>query len=485
MTDRSTLHSLRGRALPEWYDDAKFGIFVHWGLFSVPAFAPTGNGDLNEVLRREGIDGWFRLIPYSEWYVNSMRIPGSPTARFHAEHYGADFPYRSFQPLFERAADSFDATVWARLFAASRARYAVLVTKHMDGYCLWPSGTPHPAMTGFGSPRDLVGEVADAVRREGLRFGVYYSSWLDQSLTTTAMRDVVALYTEGGPRTRAYARYQRAHWQELIERHAPSVLWGDIAYPAHDDPDELLAAYYERVPDGVVNDRWAQVPVWLEKILRRNPVRKLVTRLVERSVRRGTPARNPQGRHFDFATREYETPPDIRSEKWELCRGMAKGFGFNRADTAADHLDLAELIDLLADVVSKNGNLLLNVGPRADGSVPDVQRALLEGLGRWLDVNGEAIFATTPWTRASVETPDGTIVRFTRRGSTVYAIVRGALPGQELTLPDLHPPLGSVTILGAIDAKLQATSRPNGTTVTLASPHPTPFPVLRFQAGAH
>ena len=481
MPYRPTLQSVRRRVRPGWYDDAKLGIFIHWGLFAVPAFAPTGHGDLNEVLRREGFEGWFCLSPYSEWYINSMRIPGSPTARFHREQFGADFPYQGFQPLFERAAQAFDAAPWARLFARAHARYVVMVAKHMDGYCLWPSRTPHPGIPGYGSARDLVGEVAEAVRREGLRFGVYYSSWLDQSLTTTAMRDVVAFYTEGGPRTRAYARHQLAHWKELIDRYAPSVLWGDIAYPARSNLYELFACFYDHVADGVVNDRWAQVPVPLEKILRRKAVRKLVTRLVEGAIRRGAPARNPQSRHFDYATYEYETPPDVRKEKWELCRGMSKGFGFNRNDTPDDHLDLTELIDLLADVVSKNGNLLLNVGPRADGSVPDEQRNLLKGLGRWLDVNGEAIFGTTPWTRASSETADGTVVRFTRRGSSVYAIVCGTLSRRDLTLPGVHPPVARVSLLGGAGLEVHASSDPRGTSVEIGKPVPFPFPVLRFQ----
>jgi len=253
--------SLRRHPVPAWYHDAKLGIFIHWGPFSVPAYAPLGHGDIQELLRREGYRSFFRNIPYAEWYINSIRIEGSPAYEHHRRTYGKDASYFDFAQQFKRDSARWQPDEWADLFHAAGARYVVLVTKHMDGFLMWPSATPNYARPGYQMERDVVGELTGAVKARGMRMGVYYSSALDQSFTTSAMADLSGLLSEGGPIDARYAAYQLAHWRELIDRYQPSVLWGDIAYPPRTNLFELFAHFYNQNPDGVVNDRWGQLPI--------------------------------------------------------------------------------------------------------------------------------------------------------------------------------------------------------------------------------
>jgi alpha-L-fucosidase len=435
-----TRESVRQHVAPEWYHDAKFGIFIHWGPFSVPAYAPLDHGDIQELLVREGYRSFFRNIPYSEWYVNSIRIKGSPAYEHHQRTYGADASYFDFAAQFKRESAGWQPEPWADLFNAAGARYVVLVTKHMDGFLMWPSATPNYARHGYHMDRDVVGELTDAVRARGLRMGVYYSSALDQSFTQSAMADLTGLLSEGGPIDQRYADYQLGHWHELIDRYQPSVLWGDIAYPARSNLLGLFAHYYNHVPEGVVNDRWGQLPLWAHRIIRTRPGRALLNRYAVRILQAGASGSAPVA-HSDFRTPEFAVLKDIRSEKWETCRGMGLGFGFNREEKESDHLRLPELIRMLVDIVSKNGNLLLNVGPRADGTIPDVQVQLLRGLGEWLGTYGEAIYRTRPWRRAEATTSNGGSVRFTqgtRDPGTLYAVFLDPLDTATATITDLH-----------------------------------------------
>jgi alpha-L-fucosidase len=435
-----TRDSVRRHRAPAWYHDAKFGIFIHWGPFSVPAYAPLGHGDIQELLANEGYRSFFRNIPYSEWYVNSIRIKGSPAAEHHRRTYG-DASYFDFAEQFKRESAGWQPEPWADLFEAAGARYVVLVTKHMDGFLMWPSATPNYAREGYQMDRDVVGELTEAVRTRRMRMGVYYSSALDQSLTTSAMTDLTGLMSEGGPIDGRYAAYQLGHWRELIDRYQPSLLWGDIAYPPRTNLFELFAYFYNQVPEGVVNDRWGQLPVWLHRIVRTRPGRALLNAYATRLLRQGA-AGNVTPPHFDFRTPEFAVMKDIRAEKWETCRGMGRGFGFNREEQASDYIRLPALIEMLVDIVSKNGNLLLNVGPMADGTIPDVQVDLLRGVGRWLATYGEAIYGTRPWQRAEGTTTTGARVRFTRRtdgDDTLYVIFLDPWDaGGRLTIRDLH-----------------------------------------------
>lgn len=469
-----TKASLQRHPIPAWYHDAKLGIFIHWGPFSVPAYAPLGHGDIQELLRREGYRSFFRNIPYSEWYINSIRIEGSPAYEHHRRTYGRETSYFDFAQQFKRDSAGWQPDSWADLFQEAGARYVVLVTKHMDGFLMWPSATPNYARQGYQMERDVVGELTDAVKERGMRMGVYYSSALDQSYTTSAMEDLVGLLSEGGPIDRRYAAYQLAHWRELIDRYRPSLLWGDIAYPPHTNLFELFAYFYNQVPDGVVNDRWGQLPSWLHRIVRTRPGRALLNAYATRLLRQGATG-NLVPPHCDFRTPEFAVMADIRTEKWETCRGMGHGFGFNREEQEKDHIELPELIRMLVDIVSKNGNLLLNVGPMADGTIPDVQAALLRGLGRWLKTYGEAIYGTRPWHRAEATTTHGGRVRFTQRTDdegTIFALFMDPIADGALTIKDLR--VSEAATARDVATQLPVALQQNGNDLTLELSGPAP-----------
>jgi alpha-L-fucosidase len=333
------------------------------------------------------------------------------------------------------------------LFKSAGARYVVLVTKHMDGFLMWPSHTPNYVHANYQMERDIAGELSAAVKARGMRMGVYYSSALDQSLTRSAMTDIAGLFSESGPIDRRYALYQESHWRELIDRYSPSILWGDIAYPPRTNLFQLFAYFYNRIPEGVVNDRWGQLPLWMHRFVRTPPGRALFNAYAMRLLRKGR-AGDVRPPHYDFRTPEFAVMEDTRTKKWETCRGMGHGFGFNREEGDDDYIKLQELIRLLVDIVSKNGNLLLNVGPMPDGTIPAVQVNLLRGLGAWLDTYGEAIYGTRPWQRAEGFTADGGRIRFTRRlsteGETLYAILLDPVHREQVTIKNLQPGEGSV-----------------------------------------
>lgn len=162
-----TEESIKRHEVPQWYQDAKFGIFIHWSLFSVPAWAPGEGKNLAELSEEEdGFANSMKNSPYAEWYLNTSRIEASPTNKHHKEKYGEDFNYFDFQKEFEEQNRTMDADEWVEFFKAAGAKYVVLVTKHHDGYCLWPSNYKNPFMKEYQSRRDLVGEITEAVQPE-------------------------------------------------------------------------------------------------------------------------------------------------------------------------------------------------------------------------------------------------------------------------------------------------------------------------------
>jgi len=453
------------RALPAWYDDAKLGVFVHWGPYSVPGWAPI-SGDIQEIFASKGPRHYFAHNPYAEWYVNSVRIPGSPTWRHHREVHGEAVSYADFAARFGEHAAGFDPKSWAALFARAGARYVVLTAKHMDGYALWPSA--HASGRGWGATRDFVGDVTAAVREAGMRMGLYYCGGFDANFEDRVIRTlgdcVLAI-----PQSAEYARYAEAQVRELVERYRPAVLWNDVAFPASVDLDALLSAYYDAVPDGVANDRWAQFPLARQGTLAYTVVSALLHhgdrlwRLLPRRHRRfGFPA----APHGDFGTPEYDTPASAGERKWELARGLGNSFSFNREEGDSETLSVEALVHLLIDVVSKNGNLLIGVGPRADGTIPQRQRERLEGLGAWLDVHGEAIFGTRPWKLAASQTGDGKAIRFTSKEGVVFATLLSAAHAGEVELPVRLAEGSEVRLLGRT-APLQWEPSAYGATVTI------------------
>jgi alpha-L-fucosidase len=387
-----TIESLDRHPLPDWYTDAKLGIFVHWGLYSVPGWAPPQHAD-------HPLTGGAAIAstPYAEWYYNAMRIPGSPTQAYHQEHYHGT-NYYDFTATFNEQSKHWSPDQWAATFRDAGARYVVLTTKHHDGFALWPTEVVNPNQKGLRAERDIVGELTESVRKAGLRMGLYYSGGYDWTFTRGPIEEPADFETVK-PEFSAYGIYADAQIEELIARYKPAVLWDDIDWPKSGNALKVEADFYNAVPDGVVDDRFGI-------------------------------------KHADFTSPEYAKLDKISEKKWEECRGLGLSFGYNRAEGEAETIAPGELIALLADIVSKNGNLLLDVGPEADGTIPAVQMDRLRKLGAWMKQNGEAIYGTRPWTRAEGKTADGIDVRFTRKGAKVYAILL-ARPGRSVTLLDV------------------------------------------------
>ncbi len=405
-----TIESLDTHPLPQWYAGAKLGIFIHWGLYSVPGWAPLTHPD-HDFSSAD----YIKYNPYAEWYLNVLRIPGSPTESYHKEHFGANFGYYDFVPDFNRESKKWNPDAMAEAFKSAGARYVVLTTKHHEGFTLWPSTTPNPSpslkASQLHSERDIVGELTESVRKQGLRMGLYYSGGYDWTFNAGPIQ-TSSDYETVKPESEAYGKYANAQIHELITKYHPAVLWNDIDWPKTGDALGVEADYYNAVPDGVIDDRFGI-------------------------------------KHADFTSPEYEKLDKISEKKWEECRGLGRSFGYNRAEGEAETIAPAELIALLVDIVSKNGNLLLDVGPEADGTIPPVQMSRLKALGAWLAQNGEAIFDTTPWTRAVGKSAEGDDLRFTRKGDDLYVTVLGKPKAETITLVDLPAKQGiAITQLG-------------------------------------
>lgn len=429
-----TFQSVKTHPLPGWYHDAKLGIFIHWGLYSIPAFAPSTQNFAEKLLKGKAE---FSASPYAEWYQNSLRLKGSATAQYHVKTYGADFHYEQFAPLFNEQIQKWDPSTWADLFANAGARYVVLVSKHHDGFLMWNSRHANPSIPNWQVVRDIAGELTQAVKTRGMKMGFYYSSLLDWSFTKQPINSLAELLA-GSDTSQEYLDYVEAHWRDLIERYDPWILWSDIGYPPGYELPKLWADFYNRKPEGVINDRWMQLPKFMFSKLGRFILTQMLKRMGQ-----GDP---PRPAHADFVTPEYATLDHIAAHKWETCRGIGNSFGYNQFEGFNDYQTADDLIRLLVDIVSKNGNLLLNVGPGADGSIHPKQVEALGGLGAWLRANGDAIYETRPWKRFKEPEAGGADVRYTSKSGVLYAILTKIPVNRVLSLPmDVSP--GAVTLL--------------------------------------
>jgi len=431
-TYEPTWESLKKHPLPDWFQNAKLGIFIHWGLYSVPAWAPP-SGELGKVSPAR----WFTDNAYAEWYLNTLRIKDSPTYKHHLETYGQSFDYYDFIPKFNQEVLKWNPESWAKLFRKVGARYAVLTTKHHDGFTLWPSRVKNPKRAGTTSAsRDLVGELTAAVRGQGLKMGLYYSGGLDWTFTSEPIKNFADLMRMV-PQSEEYARYADAQWRELMDRYQPAVLWNDISYPKLGEVPQLFAKYYNALPEGAVNNRF-------------------------------------NAPFADFTTPEYAKYEKITEKKWESCRGLGFSFGYNQVEGPEQVIAPDKLIALLVDIVSKNGNLLLNIGPKPDGSISAIQLDRLEKLGDWLAVNGEGIFDTRPWVRASPPKGSGPEVRFTHKGDSLYAFFLDHPKGSSATIPGVQAAANTkVHVLGA---KTPSTWKQNGQDLTIDISQAAPGP---------
>lgn len=366
--------------VPAWYRDAKLGFFIHWGIYSVPAWA-TPPGDVPVPT-----EDAYAHHQYAEWYANTVRIPGSPTRRFHEATYGVGTSYEDLADLW--SVGDFDPSALVGRLVRAGGRYVVPTSKHHDGFCLWDTATTPFNAARRGPRRDLLAGLAEATRAHGARFGLYYSGAHDWHVADHPPIESDTDLFRHRRSDEAFARYAAAQLRELVQRFRPDVLWNDIDWPDAGKGREdhglarLLGEYLDAVPDGVVNDRW------------------------------GVP-------FHGFLTREYTHVPDTLPTPWEATRGLGWSFGYNREEGPEYTITETGLVHLLVDVVAKNGNLLLNVGPRADGTLPQIQEERLQQLGSWLDVHGEAVFGTRPWRRPGDQVR-GARLAYTRRGEDLY-----------------------------------------------------------------
>ena len=356
-----TWESVDRRPTPAWFTDARFGIFIHWGTYSVPAYAPVIPGKL----------------AYAEWYWNALTTGKGKDANpvqagtweYHKRQYGPDYDYAAFAPQFR--AELFDPDHWAEVFRRSGAKYVVLTSKHHEGFALWPSkeasatwGRPWNAVE-IGPKRDVLGDLTKAVRAKGLKMGFYYSlyEWYNP------------LYLTDKP------RYVREHvfpqFKDLVTRYEPALIFSDGEWDlpsAEWRSPELLAWLFNesKVKDEVVvNDRWGK---------------------------------DTRHKHGGYWTTEYTPGMSGSDHPWEESRGMGFSYGYNRAERLEHYHSGRELVIMLCDIVSRGGNLLLDIGPDADGTIPVVMEERLTQIGSWLGVNGEAIYGTKPFaTRQAVE----------------------------------------------------------------------------------
>lgn len=333
--------SLDARPLPAWYDRAKVGIFIHWGVYAVPTIG-------------------------TEWFWTNWRTTGVPSyVDFMQHNYPPQFTYQQFAPQF--TGELFNATEWAALFRDAGAQYVVLTSKHHDGFAMWPSQYSFSWNAGdIGLHRDVVGELASAVRHERLTFGLYHS--LFEWYHPLYVRD-----REAGFNTTDFVRTKvLPEMRELIERYAPSVLWSDGDWepgPEYWNATDFLAWLYNDSPvrqDVVTNDRWGS----------------------------GTLCR-----HGDFYTcSDRYNPGVLQAHKWENAMTIdRRSWGHRTSAKLADYVTGAELIAELVITVSCGGNILVNVGPNRAGTIEPIFEERLRDMGEWLRTNGEAIYESKPW----------------------------------------------------------------------------------------
>ena len=416
--------SLDSRPVPQWFKDAKFGIFIHWGVYSVPAWGPKGQ--------------------YAEWYWHDMQNPNGPTWKFHERVYGDGFPYQDFAPRF--TCEMWDPAQWADLFARSGAKYVVLTSKHHEGFCLWPSneanrdwGTLWNSVD-VGPRRDLLGDLTKAVRARGLKMGFYYS-----------------LYEWYNPLYKSdFARFRDEHFfpqfKDVVSRYKPAIIFADGEWEHTSEEwkaPELLAWLYNDSGCGddlIINDRWGK---------------------------------ETRGKHGGYYTTEYGTHTDFKpgpQHPWEENRGMGSSYGYNRNESYDDYHTTRQLIHLLVKMASQGGNLLLDIGPAADGRIPVIMQDRLIGIGQWLKANGQAIYGTTagpfPQERTAREPTEPWLS--TAASGKLYIHIFNWPKDRTLLLPGLKNRVTSAHILTDPAQAVQADPVVNG--VMLKLPPITPDP---------
>jgi alpha-L-fucosidase len=457
--------SLATYEIPEWYRDAKFGIFIHWGAYSVPAFG-------------------------SEWYPRNMYREGSSEYQHQVATYGSPdkFGYKDFIPLFK--AEHFDSAAWARLFKEAGAKYVVPVAEHHDGFAMYDSGLSDWTAAKMGPHRDVIGELAKAARAEGLRFGTS-SHRVEHDFFLGVGRGIPSDVND--PQYAAF--YGPAHAWLANKRGTP--LNNDFTYASSAWTNDWLARSAEIVekyhPDIMYFDWWIGQP----------SVRPALARFAAFYYNASLAYGGHAGviNYKDFAMAEGSAVLDlergqlgeIRPLAWQTDTSVSnKSWGYIENDTFKSP---EFVVRQLVDIVSKNGNLLLNIGPRSDGTIPDEVQQVLHEVGAWLKVNGEAIYGTRPWkmygegpTKVAAgsfhDTDTGKYTaddfRFTSKGDVLYAIELGWPSSGHAIIQSLgtvalpNQTVASVALLGS-DSTLQFQQESDGLHIQLPAQAPSKY----------
>ncbi|MBI1343098.1 MAG: alpha-L-fucosidase [Terrimonas sp.] len=413
---QSTWASLKEYKIPDWFRDAKFGIFIHWGVYSVPAFN-------------------------SEWYPRNMYRKGEKVYQHQVETYGPEtsFGYKDFIPMFK--AEHFDPDQWVSLFKKAGAQYIVPVAEHHDGFAMYKTSLSKWNAAEMGPKRDVIGELATAARKQGLIFGLSshrIEHWwfmnggrrFESDVNDPQYEDFYGpAREESETMTPEFMNDWLLRNTELVDKYQPQLFWFDwwIDQPALEPYRKTFASYY-----------YNKALEWDKGVV--------INYKHDIAFPKGVAVYDMErGKLAGIHTLPWQTDDAIGEKSW----GYVKNNTFKSAQY---------VISNLIDIVSKNGNLLLNVGPRSDGTITEEETAVLLGTGKWLDVNGEAIYGTRVWKQfgeGPTESASGQFVdqkkpftskdiRFTMKGDTLYAITL-ALPrkGESIEISSLSKKSGN------------------------------------------
>ena len=399
-----TWESLAKHPIPAWFEDGKFGIMIHWGPYSVAGFKPP---------EKKG---------YTEHFPKNLYREKEAYYPFMKEKFGATppaFGYKDIIPLFKAA--KFDPDKWADLFKKTGARYVIPTAEHHDGYGLWDSDITQWCATKIGPKRDLIGDLAKAVRAKGMMFGISYHrerhtgffALEKYALKSPPQPDIAEEIKRHPEAAELYGPFEYsdafiadyvARWKELERKYKPAFMWVDdvpIFYMnAHEVNDPQVLKFQDAFKH-MIADYLNEAEKWGQQVYLNN---------------KGRRAPNwPQG----VGCREADNlKVDDIGPKWQNPATIGTSYGYYEFEEINDAYKSPEhLVHLLCDIVSKNGNLLLNIGPRSDGIIPDGMKRRLLAVGKWLEINGEAIYSTHPWKTFGKDN-----IRFTTKPNTLYAI---------------------------------------------------------------
>lgn len=441
---KPTWKSIMEHPTPEWFIDAKFGIYFHWGIYSVPAF---GN----------------------EWYPRNMYREGDKTFDYHRKTYGPQdkFGYKDFIPSF--TAEKFDADEWIDLFVKAGAKFVGPVGEHHDGFAMWDSKLTDWDAADMGPKRDIMGELAKAARRRGLKFMTSFHHAFNWKYYEPAFNYDAkdprygGLYGEphfpGIPESEEFLEDWLAKLTEVIDNYQPDYIWFDFCWKEctfEPYKRRFLSYYYNK------GEEWGK---------------GVVVSYKHDHLPQGAGVLDLERGRLDSLRREiWITDTSVDTKSWCYVQDP-------------EYKTVNTLVDNLIDRVSKNGNTLLNIGPRPDGTIPEEQKELLLGIGKWLDVNGEAIYGTRYWHKygeGPTKMQGGAFserkevqytaqdIRFTIKGNTLYAIALD-WPGEQTTIESLKQidtsQIQSVTMLG-VEGELEWSMSPDGLTIKAPATRP-------------